>query len=200
VRITKIRVLRDLQAIVLCSLPMEFTAKNDAIHLSKGPQNTLLKCLKTVPFRIYYARFRVKGKLIWRSLKTDKISIAKLRLDDVEKEEYKKSEAGFVQTKEKILVKNCIEAYRQKGFRPSKPRSQKDVKRLKPTSNKYYEERILALQKSWPGFDELNVKTITEKQCEEWAEKVRKGITVIPWGWKKRAGYFGFPCHTVGDE
>jgi len=24
--------------------------------------------------------------------------------------------------------------------------------------------------------------------------------TVIPWGWKKRAGYFGFPCHTVGDE
>ncbi|HZM01929.1 MAG TPA: hypothetical protein VFC44_02800 [Candidatus Saccharimonadales bacterium] len=28
----------------------------------------------------YYARIRVRGKLIWKSLKTDRISVAKLRL------------------------------------------------------------------------------------------------------------------------
>jgi len=28
----------------------------------------------------YYARIRVRGKLIWNSLKTDRISVAKLRL------------------------------------------------------------------------------------------------------------------------
>jgi len=35
----------------------------------------------------YYARLRVKGKLIRRSLKTDTITVAKLRLADLEKAE-----------------------------------------------------------------------------------------------------------------
>jgi len=33
----------------------------------------------------YYARIRVRGKLIWKSLKTDRISVAKLRLGDFHK-------------------------------------------------------------------------------------------------------------------
>ena len=33
----------------------------------------------------YYARIRVRGKLIWKSLKTDRISVAKLRLRDFQK-------------------------------------------------------------------------------------------------------------------
>src|SRR5664279_4544130 len=49
-----------------------------------------------VPSGIYDARLRVKGKLIWRSLKTERISIAKLRLADVEAEEQMKAEAGYV--------------------------------------------------------------------------------------------------------
>ena len=32
----------------------------------------------------FLARFRVKGKLIWRSLKTDKITVARLRLVDMQ--------------------------------------------------------------------------------------------------------------------
>src|ERR1022692_4114674 len=52
--------------------------------------------VRHVPSGIYYARLRIKGKLIWRSLKTDKISVAKTKLGDVEKEEQKKAEAGFV--------------------------------------------------------------------------------------------------------
>jgi hypothetical protein len=35
----------------------------------------------------YYARIRVRGKLIWKSLKTNRISVAKLRLGDFHKEE-----------------------------------------------------------------------------------------------------------------
>ena len=35
----------------------------------------------------YYARIRVRGKLIWKSLKTDRISVAKLRLSDFHKTE-----------------------------------------------------------------------------------------------------------------
>jgi hypothetical protein len=35
----------------------------------------------------YYARIRVRGKLIWKSLKTDRISVAKLRLGCFHKEQ-----------------------------------------------------------------------------------------------------------------
>jgi hypothetical protein len=34
----------------------------------------------------YYARIRVRGKFIWKLLKTDRISVATLRLGDFDKE------------------------------------------------------------------------------------------------------------------
>jgi len=47
---------------------------------------------------------RVKGKLIWPSLKTDQLPIAKLRPGDFEKEERKKAEAGYAQATNRILL------------------------------------------------------------------------------------------------
>ena len=41
---------------------------------------------------IYYARVRIKGKLIWKSLKADTLSVAKLRLGDFLKQENKRVE------------------------------------------------------------------------------------------------------------
>ena len=43
--------------------------------------------LRYVPSGCYYARLRVGGKLIWRSLETDSHTVAKLKLRDVESEE-----------------------------------------------------------------------------------------------------------------
>ena len=110
------------------------------------------------------------------SLKTDKISVAKTKLGDVEKEEQKKAEAGFVKAKDKVLIDQCIASYREKGFRPAKPRNQKDVKPLKPATLAYYEQRVEALLQSWPGFKDLEVRHVTEKKCQEWAEKMRKDV------------------------
>jgi hypothetical protein len=45
----------------------------------------------------YYARIRVRGKLIWKSLKTDRISVAKLRLSDFHKEERATRSSAFDQ-------------------------------------------------------------------------------------------------------
>jgi hypothetical protein len=130
--------------------------------------------VRHVPSGIYYARLRVKGKLNWRSLKTDKISIAKLKLADVEAEERKKAEAGYVRAKDKILVKDCIEAYRRKQFRPARPRNKKDVKALKPAAVAYYSQRVDALLESWPGFEKIEVRHLKERQSAEWADKPRK--------------------------
>jgi hypothetical protein len=44
------------------------------------------------PSQVYFARFRVKGKLIRRSLKTTVLSVAKLRLADLEKVEQQKAQ------------------------------------------------------------------------------------------------------------
>ena len=41
----------------------------------------------------HYARICVRGKLIWKTLKTDRISVAKLRLDDFHKEERQRAAA-----------------------------------------------------------------------------------------------------------
>ena len=41
--------------------------------------------VRYAPSGIYFARMRVKGKLIRKSLKTDVMTVAKLRLSDMEK-------------------------------------------------------------------------------------------------------------------
>jgi len=41
--------------------------------------------IRYVPSGTYFARLRVRGKLIRQSLKTDVLSVAKLRLVDLEK-------------------------------------------------------------------------------------------------------------------
>ena len=44
--------------------------------------------------KMYYGRLLVTGKLIWKSLKTDRMSVAKLRLGDFLREQRQKAGAG----------------------------------------------------------------------------------------------------------
>lgn len=107
--------------------------------------------IRYVPSGIYYARFRVQGKLIWKSLQTDRISVAQLGLGDLEKEERKKAEKGRLMAKEKVLFEAALQAFRERGFRPAAPRNQKDARPLKPAALAYYEQRATALLKAWPN-------------------------------------------------
>ena len=43
--------------------------------------------IPNVPSGAHYARFRVSGKSIWKSLKTDKFTVAHLRLGDMQNAE-----------------------------------------------------------------------------------------------------------------
>ena len=43
---------------------------------------------------VYYARFRINGKLVWRSLGSDVLTTARLKLPDAIKEERKLIAAG----------------------------------------------------------------------------------------------------------
>jgi hypothetical protein len=57
----------------------------------------------------YYARIRVRGKLIWKSLKTDRISVAKLRLGDFHKEERQRAEATKAVARGKMTFADALQ-------------------------------------------------------------------------------------------
>jgi hypothetical protein len=59
----------------------------DAAEKNKLWQKTsYANLLRYIPSSMYFCRIRVRGKLIRKSLKTDVLSVAKLRLSDKEKE------------------------------------------------------------------------------------------------------------------
>ena len=108
------------------------------------------KLIRYVSSGVYYARFRIQGKLIWKSPKTDQVTVAQLRLADLEKEERKKGEKGRLLAKGRVLFEAALKAYEERGFRPVVPRTKKDVRPLKPATIVYNEQRAAALLKSWP--------------------------------------------------
>ncbi len=92
--------------------------------------------LRSVPSTKYFARIRVRGKLILKSLKTIRISVAKLRLADFEKDERKKAENPVGATQGRMMFNDALKLYRE--------HLNADVN-LKPRTKEYREERIKAL-------------------------------------------------------
>ena len=112
------------------------------------------------PSGTYYACLRVHGKLIKRSLKTKVLSVAKLRLNDLEKSERRSAERNSEAKQGKMLFGEAA--------RTLKARIEGDPS-LKPSSRSYYEQRLTALFKSWPGLEARDIRTITQSDCLSWA-------------------------------
>ncbi len=82
---------------------------------------------------------------IWKSLKTDRISVAKLRLGDFHKEERQRAAAQTAVARGKMTFADALQTYRERL---------KGDHSLKARSKSYREERITALLKSWPDLNE----------------------------------------------
>jgi integrase len=116
--------------------------------------------IRYVPSGTYFARLRVKGKLIRKTLKTDVLTVAKLRLGDFEKEERRRAEAMVGIGKGKLTVGDAMKLLQS--------RIDSDVT-TKPRTKLYYRERIAALLKSWPGLDKLPMRDLNKSVCLTWA-------------------------------
>lgn len=114
------------------------------------------------PSQVYFARIRVKGKLIRKSLKTDSLTVAKLRLADLEKSERQKVQSVEAVANGKMTFGNALEVLKKRV---------QDDPALKPKTKEYYHFRISALLKSWPGVDKKDVSRITKAECLEWSTK-----------------------------
>jgi len=109
---------------------------------------------------IYFARFRVRGKLIRRALKTTQISVAKLRLADLEKQERQRAEHQTAVADGTMAFGDALAIYKQRLAGDGS---------LKPRSKDYRLERIAALIKSWRGLERIDIRKISKSDCLAWA-------------------------------
>jgi len=116
--------------------------------------------VRYVPSGIYFARIRVRGKLIRRSLKTNTISVAKLRLSDLEKTERQRIEIQGAVTSGNMRFGEALEIFKGRLLNNGA---------LKPRTKEFRRERIVALLNSWPGLEQTEVRKITKQDCLAWA-------------------------------
>ena len=116
--------------------------------------------IRYVPSGTYYARLRVKGKLIRKSLKTDLISVAKLRLSDLEKAEREAAERQKETSQGKMTFGQALNTYRDQS---------EASHLLKPASKKYRKEMLIAISKSWPGVEAMDIRKVSEADCKAWS-------------------------------
>ena len=86
--------------------------------------------------------------MIWKSLKTDRMGVAKMRLGDFLKEQRQKASAGKAVARGKMPFGDALQTYRE--------RLNGDHS-LKERSKTYREERIAALLKSWPDLSDTRM-------------------------------------------
>ncbi len=70
--------------------------------------------IRYVPSGTYFARFRIKSKLVWRSLKTDRVSIAHIRLPDEIEKERRKAENSSALAQGKMTGGDAIRMYNER--------------------------------------------------------------------------------------
>ena len=123
----------------------------------------------------YFARLRVRGKLIRRGLKTTSLPVAKLRLSDLEKGERQKAQHQTAVADGNMTFGAALAIYRQRLNANAA---------LKPRSQVYREERIAALVKSWIELEKKDVRKISKHECLTWAaryaEKRPPPTSIIP--------------------
>jgi len=129
---------------------------------SQWANSPVANLVRYVPSGIYFARARVGGKLIRRSLKTDVLSVAQLRLSDLLKTERHGFESRASASRGKMTFRDALAIYAD--------RLEAKVE-LKPSAKLYRQKCIEALVKSWLGLREMDVRKISERECLNWAAR-----------------------------
>lgn len=93
------------------------------------------------------------------------LSVAKLRLSDVEKRERSNLEAQASLVEGDATVRDLVRLWRE---RMSADHS------VKPRTKTYYEERLAALLKSWPSLSAMDVRKVSAHDCQTWAGRYAK--------------------------
>jgi len=122
-------------------------------------QTTRLQYLVRHKSGRYYARVFIGGKEVWKSLKTSHYSVAEAKLAEFLKEHRERvRDKGNGQVSAKMTFGEAAAVHL---------RNLDDNLSIKPRTRDYWRECLLALQKSWPGLNETEVRKITHTDCKE---------------------------------
>ena len=137
------------------------SASNGKVWQTTAVQNLV----RYAPSGTYFARFRVGGKLVWKSLKTATFSVAKQRLPDTLRDHRSKIESFAAFAEGKMTVGDATEVYLQK-VRASVS--------LKPRSKDYREMMIDFIRRSWPSLFDTDVRKVSQRDCEIWLSRFQQ--------------------------
>lgn len=122
---------------------------------------------------VYYARLYSGGKEQWKSLKTELLEVAKARLREFAGENKDTVAAGDALTRGRMTFGEAATAFLERlkssGLGLKGKRSNR--KRITESSIHYREQTVKALLKSWPELTTIDVRKISDSDCERWAEK-----------------------------
>jgi len=113
----------------------------------------------------YYARAFAGGKEVWKSLKTSHFSVAEAKLTEFLKEHRQRRGNGNGEVSAKMTFAEAAAVHL---------RNLDDNLSIKPRTRDYWRECLAALQKSWRGLNETEVRKITQADCKEWASTFAK--------------------------
>jgi hypothetical protein len=108
------------------------------------------------PAGTYFARFKINGKPILKSLKTTVFSVAKQRLPDMMRENRAKLESVTAVAIGKMTVRDAARVYLEKIC--------SNVS-LKPRSKDYREMMIDFINRSCPALFGTDVRRVSERDC-----------------------------------
>ena len=117
------------------------------------------------PSGIYFARVRIRGKLFRQTLKTDVMSVAKLRLTDFIKT--KQEEMGDVSAiaTGKMTMGDALAIFRQRLD------ARQDIKE---GAKVYRRKCIDVVLRSWPGLEQKPIGKVGRDDCDKWARRIQK--------------------------
>jgi Site-specific recombinase XerC len=116
----------------------------------------------------YYARAFAGGKEVWKSLKTSHFSVARAKLAEFLKEHRGRVSNGNGEVSAKMTFSEAAAIHLH---------NLDDNVRIKPRTRHYWRQRLAALQKSWPGLNETEVRKITQADCKKWANTYAKAAS-----------------------
>jgi len=113
----------------------------------------------------HYARAFAGGKEVWKSLKTSHFSVAHAKLAEFLKEHRERVSNGNGEVSAKMTFGEAAAVHL---------RNLDDNLSIKPRTRDYWRECLTALQKSWPGLSEAEIRKITQADCKKWASAYAK--------------------------
>ncbi len=149
------------------------TANEGSAESPKVWQRTsFANLIRYTPSGMYFCRIRVQGRLIRKSLKTDVLSVAKLRLTDEEKKHRQAAQRQMAiqRGRGQMTFGDALEIYR------ARLQANPDIK---SKTKDYYEQRVDSLLRTWPGLEKTNVRDLSKQTCVDWAARYEGSSTAF---------------------